>query len=68
MNRGSPQGPVACLHEQGNLPVGFAEADFFSTLMTINKMVYKSYIYFTVRILKDFKVYENFHEQHSHAK
>jgi hypothetical protein len=30
MNRGSPQGPVASLREQGNLPVGFAEADFFS--------------------------------------
>jgi hypothetical protein len=36
--------------------------------MTINKMVSKSYIYFIVRTLKDSKVYENFHKQHSHAK
>jgi len=36
--------------------------------MTISKMVYKSYKYFTVRTLKDSKVYENVHQQHSHAK
>jgi len=36
--------------------------------MTIRKMVYKSYKYFAGRTLKDSKVYENFHKQHSHAK
>jgi len=36
--------------------------------MTISQMVYKSYKYLKARTLKDSKVYENFHEQHSHAK
>jgi len=43
--------------------------DTLTTLrMTISKMVYKSYKYFKVSTLKDSKVYENFHKQHSHAK